>query len=559
MGRSLALLAGLAVLVTGTASCSAAPQYPDRWVFVSHNLTRDQHLDDLRDIVSVAAAHGLNGMLWAGGADSLGRWDDARLQRLEEMKRICAEAGIEIIPLGFSVGYGGAALGFDPNLAAGLFVDGALFQVKGREAQAVADPPVAIENGDLERFEGDRFAGFQFHDAPGDISFADTQAPHGGAAAIRFENFGGADKPHGHARIMSVVKVKPHRHYTLTLWVRTQELEPTSAFALQVYNDKRAIAALHPPLQPTQDWTRYAFTFNSLGNEELRIYVGLWGGRSGRFWLDDLQLEEVGLRCVLRRPGTPLKVTSEDGQTVYEEGKDFEEIADPKLRDFRGDHEDPPIRITDGSRIVDGQRLRVSYYHGQIAQGSQVSVCMSESSLYEFWREQIRVIHERLKPAKYFLSMDEIRAGGSCAACRARNLTMGEILGDCITRQCEMIHEVNPDAKVYIWSDMLDPNHNAHGDYYLVEGDFTGSWEHVPKDLVIVCWYHAKRNETLKFFSDLGFETLAGAYYDGDTLDNPRGWLEALAETPRARGIMYTTWQNKYGLLAGFGDLVSGR
>ena len=34
-------------------------------------------------------------------------------------------------------------------------------------------------------------------------------------------------------------------------------------------------------------------------------------------------------------------------------------------------------------------------------------------------------------------------------------------------------------------------------------------------------------------------------------------WLEALDATPGACGIMYTTWLNKYALLAGFGDLVS--
>jgi hypothetical protein len=56
----------------------------------------------------------------------------------------------------------------------------------------------------------------------------------------------------------------------------------------------------------------------------------------------------------------------------------------------------------------------------------------------------------------------------------------------------------------------------------------------------------------------LGFKTLAGAYYDGDTLENPRGWLEVLNDTPGACGIMYTTWQNKYELLAPFGNLVTG-
>jgi hypothetical protein len=106
---------------------------------------------------------------------------------------------------------------------------------------------------------------------------------------------------------------------------------------------------------------------------------------------------------------------------------------------------------------------------------------------------------------------------------------------------------------------MLDPNHNAHGDYYSVEGDYTGSWEHVPKDLVIACWYYEKRDASLNFFSDHGLRTLAGAYYDSSTLENPRGWLASLDRTPNALGILYTTWQNNYDLLSAFGDLVSRR
>ncbi|MCX6634467.1 MAG: hypothetical protein NT090_05175 [Acidobacteria bacterium] len=69
----------------------------------------------------------------------------------------------------------------------------------------------------------------------------------------------------------------------------------------------------------------------------------------------------------------------------------------------------------------------------------------------------------------------------------------------------------------------------------------------------------APRGDRRARFSGLGFRTFAGAYYDGDTLDNPRGWLEALDQTPNAAGIMYTTWQSKYALLADFGDLVSKR
>jgi hypothetical protein len=231
---------------------------------------------------------------------------------------------------------------------------------------------------------------------------------------------------------------------------------------------------------------------------------------------------------------------------------------DPTLT-FRFDHNGPLIRLLPGSRIRQGERLRVDYYHGISINDGQVSVCMSEPQLYDIWRDQARRLYELLAPKRYLLSMDEIRAGGSCEACKQRGLSLAAILGDCLTRQVAILRETNACAEVWVWSDMLDPNHNAHGDYYLAEGDFTGSWEYIPQDLNIVCWYYARRRESLPHFSALGHQTLAGAYYDGDTLDNPRGWLDALDQVPYAAGIMYTTWQNKYQLLAPFGDLVSNQ
>ena len=69
----------------------------------------------------------------------------------------------------------------------------------------------------------------------------------------------------------------------------------------------------------------------------------------------------------------------------------------------------------------------------------------------------------------HVLSMDEIREGGTCEACRGRN--MGQLLGETLTRQFNLFREVNPKVDVWVWSDMLDPNHNAKKDYYLVRGD----------------------------------------------------------------------------------------
>jgi hypothetical protein len=135
---------------------------------------------------------------------------------------------------------------------------------------------------------------------------------------------------------------------------------------------------------------------------------------------------------------------------------------------------------------------------------------------------------------------------------------MAEILGDCVTRQRDIFTAIDPSIEVLIWSDMLDPAHNAHDNYYGVAGDYTGSWKYIPKDITIMCWWYDIRDTSLGFFSGLGFRTFGAAYYDADDLTNPRDWLVSLRKTPRAEGIMYTTWENKYGLLGGFGDLAAG-
>lgn len=533
---------------------SHAADYPCRWVYVSRGLHKDQDVEDIRGIVNTAAQHGLNGMVLAAGLDRLDRQPARYLERLESVKQLCADRHIEIIPIVFSAGYGGSVLAYDRNLAEGLLVRDAPFLVRGAEARLERESTATIVNGGFEDHVGDRASGCRFHDQPGKVTFVDTTVAKEGRASLRFENFG--QYPHGHGRVMFEVPVRPHRCYRVTGWVKTEKLQPADRFQVQVLAGERSLAPVRVHVEPTTDWKQFTIGFNSLQFEQVRVYAGVWGGRDGRFWLDDLRIEEVALVNLLRRPGTPLLVRDAQSDTKYEEGRDFATVTDPQLN-FRFDHDGPPIRLLPGGRLRDGLKLQVSFFHGIAIHDGQVTVCMSEPKLYEIWQRQTELIQQHLAPRRWLLSMDEIRAGGSCEACRSRQLSMAEILGDCLKSQYQMIRRVNPQAEVFVWSDMLDPNHNARDNYYLVEGDYTGSWKYVPKDLRIVCWYFEKRRESLAHFSGLGFQTLAGTYYDGDTLDNPKAWLESLDKTPGALGIMYTTWQNKYALLAPFGDLVS--
>lgn len=561
MMRALTALGLLLSLLLPACAPSGRAQkkaYPYRWVYVSRNLRSDRHVADIERIAAIASAHGLNGMVLAARLDMLDLQPPEYFERLRRVQAILKEKRLELIPILFSAGYGGSMLAHDRNLAEGLPVQNALFVASRGEARHVPDPAPALLNGGMESFEGHRLSSYALQDAPGRLTVVDREIFREGRASVRLEN--PAADPHGQARLMQEVPVRPRRQYRISLWVRTENLEPPRAFRVRVLTtDGRSLAPWNPRVPATGDWRRLVWGFNSLTYDRVRVYVGVWGARGGRVWVDDVRVEEVGLLNLLRRPGTPLRVRGESGGIEYEENRDYAPVADPQL-DFRFDHEAPAIRLLPGGRIREGERLRVDYYHGMTIHESQTPICMSEPKVYEIWADQVRRIRQTLGPLRHFLlSMDEVRMGGSCEACRRRGLSMAEILGDCITRQFRMLRESNPEAEIWAWSDMLDPHHNARANYYLVEGDYTGSWQHVPRELGIVTWYYEKRRESLAHFSRLGFRTLAGAYYDADDLENPRGWLEALDRTPGAAGIMYTTWENKYDLLGAFGDLVSRR
>jgi len=163
--------------------------------------------------------------------------------------------------------------------------------------------------------------------------------------------------------------------------------------------------------------------FNSFGFDKVRLYAGMWQGRAGRLWLDDWSIEEIGPMNVLRRSGTPVTVHSEEGDTTFVEGEDYQPLEDPRFSPWNADHEAPALRLVEGGRIKPGQRLRVSWYHPMLIHDSQVTLCMAEPELYEIYDREARLLAEHLQPKRVLLNMDEVRMGGTCAACAGRTCT----------------------------------------------------------------------------------------------------------------------------------------
>jgi hypothetical protein len=555
--RIAACLIAVLMLPTGAQSALALGSrsrpldLTHRLVFVRRSLSEDRHVEEIRRIVEHSSRLGFNGIVLSSGFDAIGVLGDDFRRRLREVRAICEEHSTTLIPLLFSVGYGGA-LAYDRNLAAAAPLKDVPFVVDKGRGVFIADAAVAIANGGFERTEGHKVLGFDLQDGPGLVSFHDAVEHEAGGSSLRLENFSAVRN--GMGRVMQEIRVHPFRCYRVGLWVKTEGLAPAGAFRVLVMApDSRVIMELSPPLGPTGDWRELVLGFNSLDCEEVRVYVGVWRGAAGRVWIDDIRVEEVGPINVVRRPGTPVRVRNADTGVVYSEGEDIRRIEDSVLS-YKLDHEGPALVALPTGRIRDGDRLLVDCYQAlSMKHGAgQVSVCMSEPRVFEIWEETARLIHETIAPDYYFLSMDEVRQGGWCEACRSRGLSAGEIIGDCITRQCEIIRGVNPGAGIFVWSDMLDPNHNARGKYYAFNGDFTGSWEHVPNDLIIACWRYDTRDRSLRHFDERGFKTIACGYYDRDDEGAVEGWIASLRKTAGSCGIVYTTWRDGYTFLDTF-------
>jgi hypothetical protein len=150
-------------------------------------------------------------------------------------------------------------------------------------------------------------------------------------------------------------------------------------------------------LPPTTDWRKLTLLFNSLEYDSLNAYAGLWGGQEGRLWLDDWSVEELA-QCAAAWRHTFL-VRSDDGTSTYLEGKDYEPYYDPQFNFYRVDRKPAALRVLPGSRIQEGQQLKVSWFHPVVIYESQVTVCMGEPELYDIYDHEAKLLAEHLYPA----------------------------------------------------------------------------------------------------------------------------------------------------------------
>ncbi|CAN5712001.1 hypothetical protein BH11ARM2_BH11ARM2_19100 [soil metagenome] len=529
-----------------------------RWFYVQTNFFREEAVTEVEGLLKRAATAGYNGMVFTDTKlQSLDPYPDFYKARVKKVLQEAKALKIDVIPEVLPVGYAAGMLARNPSLVEAMPLRDVPFVVRGREAQVAPDPDIRFENGDFESADGNQFIGYAFQDGVGASTFADHAVFHGGATSLRMQDPNG-----GNCRIMRRVKVRPGRHYEFSAWTKTADFKGVGTVRMLVLGkDGKQLSFHDMPLQSTMDWTRMVVTFDTKANEEALLYLGSWGGSTGKLWWDDAQVKELGLMNLVRRPGCPVRVKGEDG-TAYVEGQDFERLEDPRsgqipwAGEYEVSHDSPPIRLTAASRIHDGERLKVSFSHAVSTEMGKTALCLSEPASRKLEDAEIRRVAGLFGAGRFFFGHDEIRVMNLCDACKKRNLTPGQMLAADIAADDATVRGLDPKAERFVWSDMFDPFHNAVAGYYAVDGDLAGSWKGLPKEMVVVNWNSGNPEKSLPFFAQLGHRQILAGYYDGP-VDAIKDWL-AKGRGQKVAGVMYTTWQNRYDDLEAFAKAAWG-
>lgn len=556
--RAAAGLLAFALVFPSALPAQSAPTpkhgFRERFVLFFANLTKPADRDALLGVMRRAAAVGYNGIVLGDNGGQylhLKAEPPAFFDNFREVRKEAKALHLALIPYSFNptqVTY------IDPSLAEAVPVRGTPFVVQG-DAATVADAPPLLQNPALTDRTGNQPAGWDI-DAPGKTMFLDTSVTHAGDASLRIVDPSASNPPYGHARQMQKVAVTPFHAYELSVWIKTQNFTRPDTISLYVGGNNGQQTEIYSNrdedmgdrVAQTQDWTQYTADFNSVTNSSIEVYAGVWAdsGARGTLWMADMNLREIGLAGVVRRPSLPIVVTAADGKTTYGEGADYA-VGDQRLT------------IPPGSAIRDGTRLKVSWY-----QGATMVQDTPPASAWQpgYWTIEAD-ISRRLDalfghPPAFMMTYDEWRAANWDPI--GRKVSAGAYVAQTTRRSIALLRRINPKYEISVWSDMYDPNENAVDHYFIVNGSLQGSWNGLAPGTVVMTWDGGAR--ALQFFSHLGVRQVIGGYYD--SVDNVRQWLDEAdqVEAQGAQGIdgfLYTTWDGDYTDLEAVAALIKSR
>ena len=560
-----AFLSGLWAALLLLSAALLLPSLPSQpalqlWYWHHSDLTTDAAVSSSKALIDRASKAGYTGV--AFWDNSFGRlsdpdWPQANVQRMREVMHYAAGKDMRVMGSGAPFGWSNVALVHNGNLAEAQRVIGTKFVVdRSGKRLDVLNGLAPLDNSG---FEEGRSAWF----GTGDAAIGINGFAHNGKAAAVI-----LDAP-GNARFRQWVRLTPWRQYHLSLWFNSSRFHgPAAVEVVDWWHRRRGCFYADIHADGTHAWTRLDYTFDSRDTGWAYLYFGVWGKSSGVLRFDDISLVETAPVYVVRRDGAPLRLYDPDHTSVtYREGSDFNYVSDPVLSPPKAVFRDvyhPPVAVTlpPQTRLRPGQTVAMDFYAAfPMPQDEQVGMCLTEPAVFKWLADNARVLKQVMpSDGELLLSYDEMRQANSCASCRAKKMSAGDLLAWNVGKTVELYRSILPTADLYTWSDMFDPSHNAHDHYAYVEGDLAGSWKGLPASVGVVNWNRQHLRESLQWFAGINpAQPLARQQIIAGYYDNGKGWsaqddLAQASGIPGVQGIMYVSWVDDYSRLESFAE-----
>ncbi len=545
------------------ASLSGQALKPQLWYWHHSLLNSPQNLASSEALIDRAAAAGYTGVaFWDVSSEFLNSalWPPGAANYYREAMAYARARGLQVTVPGMPYGYSNDVLENNPNLAESQRVVGTQYQVDSTASslQPVNSFPGLLNSG----FESGSVDWFDIGDAGVGVDYS---VAHTGNASARISF------AQGNGRIRQFLNLQPWRQYHLRFFVKSQAYGGYAQFAIFNYWNFD-ISPLSSPIivAEDQDWTEMDFTFNSQNTTQAWLYMGIWGGSAGNLWFDDVQIEETGLIYLTRRSGTPLQMYDPNNpNVVFQEGADYNYIADPvmsTLTPFSGSwHTPPTITLPSSTTLRPGQIVAVDSYSAEpIPTAWGQNMCFTEPAVQDYVQQNAVALNNFVPPqTSILMGYDEIRQMNSCALCKAKGMTAGQLLAWSVGQSIQTYSSVLSGSQLWTWSDMFDPYHNAVANYYDVEGDLSGSWTGVPSSVIILNWNLGNLTNSLNWFAGTNVQQpvphqqiIAGYYDTGDGTGAAQSEIAAASGIPGLLGLMYTSWDDDYSQLENFAAAV---
>jgi len=550
-----------AIFLIFRLSGAAQASTPELWYWQHGYLATDQAVQSSEALIDRAKTAGYTGVAFYDSSFSFmsdSFWPSQNVARMQQVMAYATSKGMKVTAEVAPFGDSRDALQANPNWAEASRVVGSQFQVNssGNQLNFINSFPGLNNSG----FESGRNSWFNTNDGGLGVDYS---VAHSGIASGVITN------APANARFTQQVTLKPWRQYHLRVYYKSQNFSGSPAiymFDAANFNIMRLNVAYFNA-SGSQDWTQLDYIFNSQDTTQAYLFLGVWGGSHGNLWLDDIQLEETALIYVTRRPGTPVRVYDPNNAgNAYQEGSDYNYISDNQVASRRTPftdtyHAPTPVTLSSGTHLKPGQIVAIDSYSAFPIPGSlDISMCLTEPGVLNWVNQNAQSIKTALPSgAGLFMQYDEIRQMNSCASCRAKNMTPGQLLAASVGQSIQTFSSVIPNAPLYAWSDMFDPYHNATPNYYYVEGDLSGSWNGLPSNVTVMNWNLGNLKNSLTWFSGMNSlqptphqQIIAGYYDSGNGTQSAQQELAAAAGIPGIRGLMYTTWGDDYSQLESF-------